>query len=77
MGHPSLSAEHEHVPEIAAAAMARYLLKKPGGAMVIRDMIRDDIREAANRGDRDHASELMMVLRQFLETHPEARVRSH
>ena len=69
-------AEHEHVPEIAAAAMARYLLKKPGGAATIRDMIRDDIREAASRGDRDRASELMMVLRHFLETHPEARVRS-
>ncbi len=68
-------AEHEHVPEIAAAAMARYLLKKPGGAVAIRDMIRDDIREAASRGDRDHASELMMVLRHFLETHPEAHVR--
>jgi hypothetical protein len=39
-------------------------------------MIRDDIREAASRGDRDRASELMMVLRHFLETHPEAHVRS-
>ena len=25
-------AEHEHVPEMAAAAMGRYLLKKPDGA---------------------------------------------
>ena len=32
-------AEHEHVPEMAAAAMARYLLKKPDGAEQIRDMI--------------------------------------
>ena len=69
-------AEHEHVPEIAAAAMARYLLKKPGGAATIRDMIRDDIREAASRGDRDRASELLTALRHFLETHPEAHVRS-
>ena len=66
-------AEHEHVPEIAAAAMGRYLLEKPGGPRQIRDMMRDDINEAIARGDRDHASELMMVLRHFLDTHPEAR----
>jgi hypothetical protein len=66
-------AEHEHVPEIAAAAVARYLLKEPHGAEKIRDMMRDDIHEALNRGDRDHASELLMVLRHFLATHPEAK----
>ena len=53
-------AEHEHVPEMAAAAMGRYLLKKPDGAEQIRDMIRDDIHEALSRGDKDHASELLM-----------------
>ena len=68
-------AEHEHVPEIVAAAMGRYLLKKPDGAEQIRDMMRDDIHAALSRGDKDHASELLMVLRQFLETHPEAHAR--
>jgi hypothetical protein len=68
-------AEHEHVPEMAAAAMARYLLKKPGGSQQIRDMIRDDIHAALNRGDKDHASELLMVLRHFLATHPEAQAK--
>jgi hypothetical protein len=66
-------AEHEHVPEIAAAAMAQYLLKEPHGAEKIRDMIRDDIREALKRDDRDHARELFMALRHFLDTHPAAR----
>jgi hypothetical protein len=66
-------AEHEHVPEIAAAAMARYLLKKPHGAEKIRDMIRDDIREALRRDDRDHARELFMTLRHFLDVHPVAK----
>jgi hypothetical protein len=68
-------AEHEHVPEIAATAMARYLLKEPHGAEKIRDMMRDDIHDALSRGDRDHASQLLMVLRHFLDTHPEARER--
>ena len=68
-------AEHEHVPAITAAAMGRYLLKKPGGAEQIRDMIRADLHEALSRDDKDHASELLMVLRQFLSAHPEAQVR--
>ena len=38
-------------------------------------MIRDDIHDALNRGDKDHASELLMVLRHFLETHPEAQLK--
>ena len=57
---------------MAAAAMARYLLNKPHGAAEIRDMMRDDIRAALSRGDKDRASELLMVLRHFMATHPEA-----
>ena len=66
-------AEHEHVPDIVAAAMGRYLLKAPHGAEKIRDMIRDDIHDALSHGDTEHASELLMVLCQFLDTHPEAQ----
>jgi hypothetical protein len=68
-------AEHEHVPEIAAASIGRYLLKKPGGPEKIRDMMRDDIHDALSRGDKDHASELLMVLRHFVAAHPEAQRR--
>jgi hypothetical protein len=66
-------AGHEHVPEIAAAAIGRYLLKEPNGADKIRDMMRDDIHDALSRGDKEHASELLMVLRHFLATHPDAQ----
>jgi hypothetical protein len=66
-------AEHEHVPEIAAAAIGRYLLKEPNGPQQIRNMMRDDIHEALGRGDKEHASELLMVLRHFLDAHPEAQ----
>ena len=65
--------EHEHVPTIAAAAMASYLLKEPHGAETIRDMIRDDIRDALRRDDRSHARELSMTLMQFLDVHPSAK----
>jgi hypothetical protein len=69
-------AEHEHVPEIAASSIGRYLLKEPNGPQKIRDMMRDDIHDALSRGDREHASELLMVLRHFVATHPEAKNKS-
>ena len=65
-------AEHEHIPEIAATALAHYLLCQEHGAEQIRDMLRDDIRAALTRNDRDHARELVMALRHFLSAHPEA-----
>jgi hypothetical protein len=65
-------AEHEHIPEIAAAALAQYLLSREHGCETIRDMLRDDIRAALLRGDRGHARELFMALRHFLAMHPES-----
>ncbi len=65
-------AEHEHIPEIAAAALAQYLLSCEHGAERIGEMLRDDIRAALARGDRDHARQLFMALRHFLAAHPEA-----
>jgi hypothetical protein len=49
------------------------LLKEPKGAQKIRDMMRNDIHDALGRGDCEHASELLMVLRHFVATHPEAK----
>lgn len=63
-------AEHEHIPEIAAAALGQYLLGQARGPEAIRDMIRDDIRQALARNDRSHARELFMALRHFLSEHP-------
>ncbi|GGB50255.1 hypothetical protein GCM10011316_22960 [Roseibium aquae] len=65
-------AEHEHISEIAAAALGAYLLDQPRGAVQISAMIKDDIREALARGDRHHARELFMALRHFLTEHREA-----
>jgi hypothetical protein len=65
--------EHEHIPEIAAAALANYLLKQPDGGKAIRTMIIDDIHKALEAGRVRHAQELFMALRHFLDQHPEAR----
>jgi hypothetical protein len=63
-------AEHEHIPEIVAASLAADLLRRSDGAVQIRDMIRDDFRDAFKRGDMDHARELFAILRHYLATHP-------
>jgi len=65
--------EHEHIPEIAAAALASYLLHQPHGSEKIRTMIIDDIHKALDEGRVNHAGELFMALRHFLSDHPEAR----
>jgi hypothetical protein len=39
-------AEHEHLPEIAATALAQYLSNQEHGMEKIRDVIVDDIRQA-------------------------------
>jgi len=65
--------EHEHIPEIAAAALASYLLKQPKGGEAIRTMIIDDIHKALDDGRVRHAAELFMALRHFLEQHPQGR----
>jgi hypothetical protein len=63
--------EHEHIPEIAAAALGSYLLRQPHGSAAIQTMIVDDIRRALDEGRLRHAAELLMALRHFLEQHPE------
>lgn len=67
---------HEHIPEIAAAALGSTLLDRPGGAAEVRRMLVDDIRSAQGRGERKHASELLATLRHFLSEHPDAALSS-
>ncbi len=67
-------AEHEHLPEIAATALAQYLLSQEHGSERVRDMIVDDIRRAQiNGGSKEKVLTLLHVLHHFLKTHPEAR----
>ena len=70
-------AEHERLPEIAATALAQYLLSQKHGAEKVRDMIVDDIRACQRSGNKEHVSTLLHVLHHFLKTHPEARPPFH
>ena len=65
-------AEHEHIADIAAAALADYLLKQAGGPERILTMIVEDIHKALDAKHIRHGAELFMALRHFLEHHPEA-----
>jgi len=68
-------AQHEHIPEMAAAEMGNYLLRCPDGELLIRAMIRDDIAAAAACGDQRRALALKCVLRNFVLQHPKCEQR--
>ena len=70
-------AEHEHISEIAAAALAQYHLSREHGTERLRDMIVEDIREAQGRDDKEHVQTLLHVLHHFLIDHPEAVPSQH
>ena len=71
-------AEHEHLPEIVASALAEYLLSQEHGSEKVRDMIVDDIRqEQLTSGNKEKVLMLLHVLHHFLKTHPEARPLNH
>jgi len=65
-------AEHEHLSEVAAAALAEYLMRTPNGPAKVRRMIVDDIRAAMNHDNRGHARELLVALKRFEKQHPES-----
>ena len=70
-------AEHEHLPEVVATALAQYLLSREHGSEDIRDMIVEDIRQAQWSENEEHVLTLLHVLHHFLLTHPEARPSDH
>jgi hypothetical protein len=63
-------AQHEHIPEIAAAELGHYLMHTPEGEMCIKSIIRDDIAEARAAGDAERELALKLVLRDFVLQHP-------
>ena len=70
-------AEHEHIPEIAAAELGSYLVTAPDGELCIKAMIRDDIAHARATGHWEREMALKLVLRNFILQHPrcDERVR--
>jgi hypothetical protein len=71
-------AHHEHIPEVAAAELANYLLRTHDGELCLKAMICDDIHAALARGDHASETALRRLVRDFVLQHPkcEARHRS-
>lgn len=71
-------AEHQHIPEIAAAELGNYLIRSRDGELCIKAMIKDDIGATACCGNRYRELALKMVLRNFIVQHPrcDERVRA-
>jgi hypothetical protein len=63
-------AEHEHIPEMAALEMGRYMIESPDGQRRIKRMIADDIQHAKATGNVHKAATLKLVLKHYCETHP-------
>ena len=68
-------AEHEHLPMIVAAELGSYLIQGPDGALRIKRIILDDMMAADRAGDDTRALTLKLVLRHFIDRHPECRDR--
>ena len=63
-------AQHEHLPEMAALEMGSYLVHTPEGIPMIKRIILDDIEEARRHGHDEKALQLKLVLKHFVDTHP-------
>jgi hypothetical protein len=63
-------AQHERIPELAAAEMGNYLVHTPDGELVIKSMIRDDILAACACANLDRELALKLVLRNYIVQHP-------
>jgi hypothetical protein len=63
-------AQHERIPEIAAAEMGNYLASSPDGELCIKAMIRDDIAQACASANSERELALKLVMRNFVLQHP-------
>ena len=69
-------AEHEHLPEMAALEMGSYLVHTPAGIPMIKRIILDDIEQARRHGHSDKALKLKLVLKHFVDTHPDSPAKA-
>lgn len=66
-------AEHEHIPDMAAAILGQYILQREHKPEEICRMISDDVRAATAAKEWKHAGQLVAALQHFLATHPGCR----
>ncbi|HJV28729.1 MAG TPA: hypothetical protein VJ673_23825 [Aromatoleum sp.] len=68
----ALIAEHEGIPEAAAAQIACGMVQTPEGVLVLTGYMQDLIEEASRRGDVDWAERAKSICERFMADHPAA-----
>jgi hypothetical protein len=66
-------AEHECLPDIVAAELGCKLLQTPGGRVVLKHYLHDNLLTARARHHEEKAKELAVLLHSFDRAHPERR----
>ena len=62
-------AEHEHMGDVEAAAMAANLLQSDEGIVKIAQFILEEVQNAQAGGKTAHAAALKTVLKHYIEGH--------
>jgi uncharacterized phosphosugar-binding protein len=70
-GEISSIAQHEHISDMAAILLGEELIHRRGGALLIQQMILDDILKAREAHDSKQTERWCNVLEHFVATHPD------
>ena len=66
----ALIAEHEDIPDVAAAHIACGLVQTPEGVLLLTHFMLDLVERANERGDRMKAAQAELVCARFMADHP-------
>ena len=66
----ALIAEHEGIPEVAAAQIVCGMVQTPEGVLVLTGYMQDLIERATRRGDINRAEQAKNVCARFMADHP-------
>lgn len=65
-----LIAEHDDIPDLAAAHMACGLVQTPEGVLLLTQYLQELAERAISRGDSARAKHVISVWKQFMTDHP-------
>ena len=65
-----LIAEHEEIPDAAAAQLLCGMVQTPEGVLMLNHYIEDLIERATARGDAEKAQRARIIFARFMHDHP-------
>lgn len=66
----ALIAEHEGIPDVAAAQVACGMVQTPEGVLLLTNYLQDLINRATQRGQVDKAEQARSICARFMADHP-------